>query len=369
MTIFRVLVFAGLLTTVSGAAWSAANAADYDVLELPAVPSSMASKSMIHAIKKFGDRYFATGHHGHILYSDDGGDSWTQAEVPVRSSIVDIDFPTPELGWAVGHEGVILHSSDGGKTWVKQFDGLRYAKEGLPYYQALAEANPDNEVYPMMVEEMEFSMSQGADRPLFGVSFHNENFGHAGGAYGMLLRTLDGGKNWEPVIENVENDGFYHIFDFAPLPGEGRFFLSGEAGLFIVGDIKARVGRKIENIPFTGSFFTVIDTSEGNIVLGGLRGKMFRTEDAGESWTTVKKPMTSAIVDSTRLEDGRLVAVGIGGEVLISADDGVSFASVAVTNGAQLYTVGGRNYAVAEGSPGTLLLGGPSGINKINLPQ
>ncbi len=82
----------------------------YDVLQLPAVPSALASKSLIYSIRKFGDRFFATGHHGHILYSDDGGESWQQAQVPVRSSILDIDFPTPELGWAVGHEGVILHS-------------------------------------------------------------------------------------------------------------------------------------------------------------------------------------------------------------------------------------------------------------------
>ena len=33
---------------------------------------------------------FATGIRGHILYSSDFGDSWTQAEsVPVRSSLLD----------------------------------------------------------------------------------------------------------------------------------------------------------------------------------------------------------------------------------------------------------------------------------------
>ena len=69
-------------------------AVKYDVLELPSVPSDLASKSLIFSVDKFGDRYFATGHFGHILYSDDGGDTWTQAEVPVRSSITAIDFPT-----------------------------------------------------------------------------------------------------------------------------------------------------------------------------------------------------------------------------------------------------------------------------------
>ena len=341
---------------------STASASTYDVLELPAEPSRLATQSLIYSIKKFGGRHFATGHSGHILYSDNGGDSWEQAQVPVRSSILDVDFPTPELGWAVGHEGVILHSADGGKTWAKQFDGLRYGEQGLAYYQSLVEKNPDSEFYPLFVEEMEFAISQGADKPLFGVHFHNEKFGHAGGAYGMLLRTVDGGKSWLPVMHNVENDGFYHIFDFAPLPEEGQFFLSGEAGLFIIGDVRARVGRSVETIPFHGSFFTVVDTQEGNIVLGGLRGRMFRTEDVGHTWTPVKKPPSAAVVDTTRLEDGRLVAVTIGGQVLLSKDDGRKFRRLPLTNG-------GRIYAVAEGSPGTLLVGGPDGIDKLTMPQ
>ena len=33
-----------------------AGAATYDVLELPAEPSNLASKSLIYSIKKFGDR-------------------------------------------------------------------------------------------------------------------------------------------------------------------------------------------------------------------------------------------------------------------------------------------------------------------------
>lgn len=345
----------------------AQSASQYDVLELPAVPSELASETLIYNIEKFGDRHFATGHRGHILYSDDGGDTWTQAEVPVRSSITGIHFPTPELGWAVGHEGVILHSTDGGKTWAKQYDGLRYGTEGLAFYEALAEADPDNEDYPFLVEEMEFAISQGADKPLFGVYFHNEKFGHAMGAYGMILRTTDGGLTWEHALHNMENESFYHVFDFAPLPQPGRFFLSGEAGLLMVGDIKEQKGKRVHSVPWEGSFFANTDTEDGAIVMGGLRGRMFRTDDAGESWTVVKKPPSSAIVDAVRLEDDRLIAVTIGGQVLMSADNGFNFKSLPITAGP--LSSGERIYAVAEGSPGTILVGGPTGIRKLTLPQ
>ena len=357
----RKAVILTLLAALS-APWSVSAAERYDVLELPAVPSEMASRSMIYSIHRFGDRFFATGHRGHIIFSDDGGESWQQAEVPVRSAILDIHFPTPELGWAVGHEGVILHSSDGGKTWVKQFDGLRYGTEGLAFYQKLAEENPDNEDYPYYVEEMQFAIEQGADKPLFKVRFHDENHGHALGAYGMILVTRDGGQNWEHVLHHMENDSFYHVFDFAPLPGKGRFFLSGEAGLFMVGDIYAEEGKLIHSVPWEGSFFTSAAAPSGAIVMGGLRGRRFRTEDEGTTWTVVEKPPTSSIVASVTLSSGVMVFAGIGGELVFSTDDGVSF------NYLPLRT-GNRIYAVEEGPEGTLLVGGPAGIQKLTLPQ
>jgi photosystem II stability/assembly factor-like uncharacterized protein len=134
-------------------------------------------------------------------------------------------------------------------------------------------------------------------------------------------------------------------------------------------DIQQEVGKKIATVPWEGSFFTIIDAVDGSIVMGGLRGRIYRTADGGATWAEVKKPMTSAIVDSTRLTDGRLIAVGIGGEVLMSTDNGVSFASVPIAGPGQLYTKGGRIYAVAEGPPGTLLVGGPNGISKLKLPK
>lgn len=361
----REVLLAALLAVVV-APWSAAYAQRYEVLDLPAVPSEKASESLILSIRKFDGRHFAVGQMGHILYSNDGGDSWTQAQVPVRSTLTDIHCPTQEQCWAAGHEGVILHSSDAGKTWTKQYDGNRYGSEGKTYYEGLVAADPNNTDLPYYVEEMDFAISQGADKPFFKVYFLDDQRGYAVGAYGMVVNTLDGGQTWTHRLETVENDSFYHVFDFAPLPGEKKFFLAGEAGLFLVADVSGpyeeRHARKVHSVPWEGSFFTSVDTPKGAIVVGGLRGRMFRTEDAGDTWTVVEKQPTSSIVGSTRMGDGSLIAVGIAGEVLRSTDDGYSFEKLAVTSG-------DRIYAVAEGLEGTLLVGGPDGIAKLKLPQ
>jgi photosystem II stability/assembly factor-like uncharacterized protein len=365
MTLRKILLSALLATVV--VPWSAGTwAKTYDVLELPAYKTEQGNEALIYAVRQFGDRYFATGVYGHILYSDDNGETWTQAEVPVRSSITDIHFPTPEKGWAVGHEGVILHSSDGGKTWVKQYDGHRYGNEGLAYYTEQAEQDPNNPWFPYLVEEMQFAIEQGADKPMFKVFFLDEQRGYAVGAYGIVMTTLDGGENWIHRLETVENESFYHVFDFSPLPGDKRFFLAGEAGLFLVADIsgpyETRGARKVHSVPWEGSFFTSIDTADEAIVVGGLRGQMFRTADAGDTWTVVEKPPTSSIVDSTHLKDGRLVFVGIAGEILVSSDNGESVTQLPVSSGDRIYTV-------AAGPGNTLIVGGPRGIKKVSLPQ
>ncbi len=334
---------------------------NYDVLELPAVESKGASHSLLLTVRRFGDRLFATGHHGHIIFSDDNGENWQQAKVPVRSTITDIDFASPEQGWAVGHEGVILHTADGGKTWEKQYDGNRYGKEGLRYYQQALAQDPDNEMLQLLVEEMDFAISQGADKPIFRVFFEDEKRGRAFGAYGMLLATTDGGKTWLPQLEKSENDSFYHLFDLAPLAQANTFFVAGEAGVSLILNTATGEAVMSPSVPWEGSFFTVINAPDNSVVIGGLRGYMFRSGDGGQSWDKVTKPPTSPIVNSTRLQNGMLIAIGIGGEVLFSTDNGASFNFLPIRTGGQIYSV-------VQASDGALVFAGPDGIKKFALP-
>ncbi len=78
------------------------------------------------------------------------------------------------------------------------------------------------------------------------------------------------------------------------------------------------------------------------------------------------KPLEEGILEikSTvkELANGNLLAVGIAGEILMSTDDGLSFAPLPLSSG-------GRIYAVEEGSEGTILVGGPHGIQKLELPK
>ncbi|NMF99957.2 YCF48-related protein, partial [Aromatoleum toluolicum] len=110
-------------------------AAFQDVLNVPAMASELAARGLINGLALAGQRVVGVGQRGHVVYSDDQGQNWRQAKVPVSSDLVAVSFPTPQQGWAVGHDGVVLHSSDAGATWTKQLDGRALGERMVAYYK------------------------------------------------------------------------------------------------------------------------------------------------------------------------------------------------------------------------------------------
>jgi photosystem II stability/assembly factor-like uncharacterized protein len=350
-------------------------ATGYDVLKLPAEASPLAPQALVYSLTRIGDRVFATGIRGHILYSDDFGQSWTQAQsVPVRSSLLDAAFPTPEQGWVAGHDGVVLHTGDGGKTWVKQLDGVQLAQIGLDYYRRKQEQEPDNERYAFLVDEMTLATEQAADRPFFKVVMRDAKNGFVAGAYGLLFRTDDGGDSWYPVMELLDLDQFVHLFDYAVLPpapaagdvaaagaAEPQMFMSGEMGTLLTRDAATGHWRRLE-FPYDGSMFTLLATQGDALVTGGLRGLVFRSADRGLSWQEANKPQTGSIVAGTVLSDGRVVIATQEGTLLLSTDEGANFALLSVDNHQPISDL-------LEGRPGELILSGTFGVRVQRLPD
>ena len=73
--------------------------ADY-ALQLPG-----AEHSMLLDIAAAGERLVAVGERGHILVSEERGESWRQVEVPTTAMLTRVFFFDETLGWAVGHDG------------------------------------------------------------------------------------------------------------------------------------------------------------------------------------------------------------------------------------------------------------------------
>ena len=131
-----------------------------DTLSRPATSSELASRSMLSAVARAGDRLVAVGERGHIILSDDQGSHWRQAPVPVSVTLTSVCFADDQRGWAVGHRGVVLHTADAGETWALQLDGQRFAEAA---YQRAQEQGSELEYSTQMLVE------DGSDKPFLDV--------------------------------------------------------------------------------------------------------------------------------------------------------------------------------------------------------
>ncbi len=313
-----------------------------DVLETPARETRLAARSLLNDVASAGDRIVAVGERGHIIYSDDGGQSWTQARVPVSMTLTAVSFPTPELGWAVGHSGVVLHSTDAGATWSLQMDGIQAAKlaiaakeERIGEMEAAIDEAPEDKKEDMewalddfkfTLENMKADLKIGPVNPFLDVLFLNKTTGFVVGAYGMIFRTTDGGKTWKDWSGQIENPTGYHLNGITRMTG-GGLVIVGEAGLILMSTDKGATWEK-QDSPYTGSLFGVMGTGNVNEVLAfGLRGNIFFSQDLGRHWKTVATDSDATLNDGAVTEDGRIVLVGNGGAVLVSTDDGQTFKS------------------------------------------
>ncbi|MCY1519390.1 Ycf48-like protein [compost metagenome] len=262
------------------------------------------------------------GQRGHILYSDDAGRRWQQAEVPVSSDLVAVHFPSASQGWAVGHDGVVLHSADAGTTWTRQFDGRQIGPRMLAHYQAMAAAEPQNEAIAALVAEAQRMTEEGADKPFLDVWFENERVGYVVGAFNLIFRTDDGGRSWTPWMERTENPGALNFYGLHAVGDD--LYIVGEQGLVL--KLDAASGRfKAVVTPYEGSYFGVIG-KPGMALVYGLRGNLYRSLDRGANWHKVELGLPVSIVAATLDPAGRVVLLSQAGHVLVSTDDGASFA-------------------------------------------
>lgn len=271
-----------------------------DVLDLPAKPSALAKRSPLLDLARAGSRLVAVGQRGHILYSDDEGQRWQQAEVPVSSDLTAVAFPTAKQGWAVGGDGVVLHSQDGGASWQKQLDGRQIGELVRAFYAAKAQAEPDNEQWAALVEEGQRLVEEGADKPLLDVWFQDDKVGYVVGVFNLILRTEDGGQHWTPMQDRTDNPDGLHL-NAINSTGEG-LYLAGEQGLLRKWDEAAQRFVALPT-PYEGSYFGLIGRP-GELLVYGLRGHVYRSTDGGENWTRLRSQVPISISAAVQDAEG-----------------------------------------------------------------
>ena len=346
---FVVLALAAMLAASPGPPAIAAGYAD--VLDAPARMSPLASRSLLQGVTRAGARLVAVGPRGHVLTSGDGGATWTQSTVPVSTDLTAVHFIDASRGWAVGHDGVVLHSADGGKTWRLQLDGRRANDLLVTAMERKLAARPNSEEARRLLAEATRYREQGPDKPLLDVWFANANEGWVVGAYNLVLRTSDGGASWEPWFDRTDNPKLFNLHSIRP--AADGLFIAGEGGLLLKLDAAAQRFNAIA-LPYTGGLFGVID-AQGAVLVFGLRGNVFRSEDGGGHWSRIDAGLAATVVAATRTARGATMLADAGGRVSATDDGGRTFRPLALARAVPLT-------GLAETADGRLALTGARGV-------
>ncbi len=276
----------------------------------PSVKARLASRSLLLDIAIVGgNKLVAVGEHGHIILSSDAI-NWQQAAVPLQITLTSVFFYNSKLGWAVGHDATILHTKDGGLKWQIQ------------------QHKPELE------------------KPLLDIVFKSPQEGVAIGAYGLLFRTQDGGKTWQnefhkefllpdnakylAKLKQEDEEAYLDeastiLSHFNRLVMDGRtLYMVGEIGLIAKSNDFGRNWHRFDEI-YQGSFFDIARTQQGNLLVVGLRGHVFRSLKNGILWHQRQTNTTALINDIVLSGDERIFLLGNNGTLLESIDDGQSY--------------------------------------------
>ena len=208
-----------------------------------AAKTDYAEKSLITSMEKVGDRIYAVGVHGIIIFSDDNGDTWTQAEyVPYQNTITDISCSSENMCWATGHDATILHSSDGGINWVKQYDDYDF------------------------------------DAPLLSIHMYDDKEGLAIGAFALSLRTSNGGESWDYLF--LDDDDYQPHLNYVygdnqawRKSAKDEGYAVGEIGKYYISDDRG-LNWLVVDTGYIGSYWSGVKVDEGQSLLFGMSGNI-----------------------------------------------------------------------------------------------
>jgi len=244
-----------------------------------------------------------------LARSGDGGETWTNLDgLPVGFEIASLEV-SPNFAEdgivAVGsnyRNNQILRSADRGETWETVFDAapldIRYASD---------------------VSALAFSPDFSSDGTLF--AWLQE---------GGLLRSTDGGLNWE-----LKSESNYYGQTLALSPTGDRLYLGALYGHTLVSEDEGQTWLDLtEDIPDPRVWSTDLAFgADGALYLATDRG-VYHSPDGGEAWSRASTGLPLRPTDGTpqsvralSVHDGRLYAALVEGGLFVSDDLGESWRS------------------------------------------
>lgn len=238
------------------------------------------------------------GEDGHIYHTDDGGTNWIDIDAGSRD-VIDILFTTATTGWYLEPRS-LRRSEDGGSTWktslvfledngviIKDnytFIDMIFVDDKTGWVVGYREENQigNGIIYKTTNGGASWVEQEGSYIPIIlSVFALDGNHAWAAGVGGRMIRTSNGGSNWETyLIQGLRADKNLQCLCFVDV---STGWVAGEDGtIFKTSD--AGVSWYDQSIETADDFLSVsfVDNQTGWISTNSA--SLYFTKDGGETW-------------------------------------------------------------------------------------
>ena len=309
-----------------------------DLLNSPSKKSTLASNSVLMAIKPLNNAILAVGERGHII-NWQNNTQWQQ-QSPVSVSITDVSVLSDGSKIAVGHDGIILKAESQSSTWRKVFTGVKLTQFKINLLQSqykalqqvITKTQDEDELETLeyqrddltfAIEDNQIELQSGPNKPLLSVTQTSNDILFASGAYGVLLTSKDKGETWSLINDRLDNPNNFHLNSIA-ISSDDKLYIVGENGIGFTSKDLGKTWFSM-TLPYSGSLFGIIthhininSNEESNIsstqlVAFGLQGNFMISFDGGAYWQQQKLPTSASLLGGTFSKQGNAYLVGHGG--------------------------------------------------------
>ena len=141
----------------------------------------------------------------------------------------------------------------------------------------------------------------------------------------------------------------FHLNDL--FTDKNNLFIPAEFGTVYKSRDRGQTGKPLK--PDMTDLSGAVLADNGDILVFGMRGNVWRSSNGGEKWKRVDTGTDQSVSGGTQLEDGRVVLAGLSGTVLVSSNGGKSFKNQPRPDRLSFAT------AIGKGGDDIILLGDP----------
>ncbi|HWS26139.1 MAG TPA: YCF48-related protein, partial [Xanthomonadales bacterium] len=250
------------------------------------------------------DRAVVVGDRGHILVSESRSE-WRQVPVPTRTMLTAVTAVDNAV-WAVGHDQVVIYSADGGLTWTLQHSST----------------TADGPLLDVLFLDAQRGIAIGA----YGQYLSTTDSGASWTEQLISDRVASAAAAVADEEAVVDEDSELASTDMGEDEGDPHLnaIVRTSAGLLILGEAGASYRSTDDgatwlrgNLPYEGSMFGAVALDTNDVVAFGLRGNAFGSSDLGLTWRKLETGTEASLLGGAPVAGGRAVIVGASGTVLL----------------------------------------------------